>query len=242
MTEPVQLQHKSYTISYISKETPDVCLFRLKTGDATKVNFKPGMFVMLEYCDKVACTSLMRAYSVASAPQQDFLEFIISMGHGQFTSHLDTAKIGDEFFITGPYGQFSFSPDTDKKVLFLAGGTGLSPFMSMLREIKLLGSDTDVCMIYSVRYPNEIIRKAELEELSKQIKLKLNVTVTRPQPGDGWTGETGHINADMIKKLVPDCAQRTAYICGPLAFAKAIKEVLVAMGMPDASIKADIWG
>jgi ferredoxin-NADP reductase len=164
------------------------------------------------------------------------------MVHGPFTSYLDKAKLGDEYFVTGPYGQFAFSPDKDKKVLFLAGGTGISPFMSMLREIKLMGKDTDVCMIYSIRYPNEIIRRAELEELASKIKLKLNVTVTRPQPGDGWTGETGHIDASMIKRLVPDYAQRAPYICGPLAFSKAMKDALVAIGVPLSSIKADVWG
>ena len=235
----MQLQHKKYRISYISKETPDVSLFRFQACDATKVTFEPGMFMMLEYSDG---TSISRAYSIASAPQQDFLEFIIGLVHGQFTSHLDTAKLGDEYYITGPYGQFYFSPETEKRALFLAGGTGISPFLSMLREIRILGSDTDACMIYSARYPNEIIRRAELEELSRQMNFKLNITITRPQPGDGWTGPTGHIDADMIKRLVPDYAQRTTYICGPLVFAKAMKDALMSIGVPESSIKADIWG
>jgi len=236
------LQHKQYFISYINKETPDVFMFRFAARDATKVSFRPGMFVMLEHSDEIACVNVCRAYSIASAPEEDFLEFLISMVHGQFTSHLDTAKVGDPYYVSGPYGQFSFSPETDKKVLFLAGGTGLAPFLSMLREIKLLGSGTDVRMLYSVRYPNEILRKAELEELSRQTGLKLNVTVTRPQPGDGWTGETGHIDAGMIKRLVPDYAKRVPYICGPMAFSKAIREALIEMGVPLESIKADIWG
>ncbi len=240
---PVQLQHKQYFISYINKETPDVSLFRFEARDATKVDFRPGMFMMVEYCDDSTCTKLSRAYSIASAPQQNFLEFLIGLAHGQFTSHLDTAKVGDDkYYITGPYGQFAFTPEVNKKVLFLAGGTGLAPFMSMLREIKLLGSDTDVCMLYSIRCPNEIIRKAELDELSRQTNMKLSVTVTRPQPGDGWTGETGHIDADKIKRLVPDYAQRTPYICGPMAFSKAMRDALIAMGVPTTDIKADIWG
>jgi ferredoxin-NADP reductase len=239
---PVQLQHKQYFISYINKETPDVSLFRFEARDATRIDFRPGMFVMLEYSDESTGTRMDRAYSLASAPQQDFLEFIIGMIHGQFTSHLDTAKVGDAYYVTGPYGQFAFDPEINKKVLFLAGGTGIAPFISMLREIKLRSSDTDVCMLYSVRYPNEIIRKAELEELSRSVRLKFNVTVTRPQTGDGWTGEKGHICADMIKRLVPDYAQRAPYVCGPLAFAEAIRDALVVIGVPLESIKADIWG
>ncbi len=239
---PVQLQHKKYFISYINKETPDVSLFRLEARDATKVTFRSGMFMMLECSDPKTGAKISRAYSIASAPQQNFLEFLIGLVHGQFTSHLDTAKIGDEYLVTGPYGQFSFSPELNKKVLFLAGGTGISPFLSMLREINMLGCSNDVRMLYSVRYPNEIIRRAELEELAKQTCLNLSVTVTRPQPGNGWTGETGRIDADMIKKLVPDYAERTPYICGPLAFAKAMKDVLISIGIPPADIRADIWG
>jgi glycine betaine catabolism B len=68
------------------------------------------------------------------------------------------------------------------------------------------------------------------------------ITVTRPQPGDGWTGQTGHIDKDMIMKYVPDLGIRTAYICGPLEFVKAAKDALSALGMPNDKVKADVWG
>jgi len=112
----------------------------------------------------------------------------------------------------------------------------------MLRQIKLLSSGNDVVMLYSVRYPNEMIRKDELAELARELGVKMAVTVTRPQEGDGWTGQTGHIDADMIKKYAPDFAERAPYICGPLAFSKALKDALISLGMPEEKIKADVWG
>ena len=238
----VQFTEKPYTITYMGKETPDVMLFRFESEDKARMDFDPGMFVMLEYVDPTTKEKISRAYSIASAPSQNFLEFYIGMVHGKFTSHLDAAKIGDVYYVTGPHGQFRFSPTTDKKVLFLAGGTGISPFMSMLREIKLSSSGNDAVLIYSMRYPSEMIRKDELEELAAQINLKTVVTVTRPQPGDGWTGQTGHIDAEMIKRYAPDFAERVTYICGPLPFAKSMKEALAALGVQDANVKADVWG
>lgn len=235
-------QRKPYTIEYIGKETPDVNLFKLKAADSSKLDFEPGMFVMLSCENPAEGVPLARAYSIASAPQEDYLEFIIGMIHGKFTSLLDNAKVGDTLYVSGPHGQFKFSPNDDKKVLFVAGGTGIAPFISMLHSIKLLGTHNDVHMLYSVRYPNEIIRKDELAELASQIGLKLNVTVTRPQQGDGWTGETGHIDADMVKRLVPDYGQRTAYICGPLAFSKAMMAALKELEVPESKVKADVWG
>lgn len=233
---------KPYTITDVVKETPNVTLFRLESEDKAKMNFSPGMFVMLTYIDPITKTEMARAFSIASAPSQDFLEFYINMIHGEFTSHLDTAKIGDVYYVTGPYGQFRFSPTADGKVLFVAGGTGLAPFMSMLREIRLLSSGNDIVLLYSVRYPDEIIRKDELAELTKQINLKTVVTVTRPRPDGGWTGQTGHIDAEMIKTYALDLAERVPYICGPLPFVKAVKDALVSLGVPAARIKADVWG
>ncbi len=239
---PTNFTDKLCAITEMLKETPDVVLFRFESQDKSKMGFEPGMFVMVAYVDPQTKEKTARAFSIASAPSQDFLEFYISMVHGKLTSKLENAKVGDAYYFTGPYGQFKFAPNADKKVLFLAGGTGLAPFMSMLREIDLMSSGNDVSMLYSVKYPNEIIRKDELAELGKRINLNTVVTVTRPQQGDGWTGQTGHIDADMIKKCAPDFAERVPYVCGPLNFAKAMKEALLSLGIPEGKIKCDVWG
>jgi len=242
MATPVQFTDKPYRIVEMLKETPNVTLFRLESEDKAELEFESGMFIMLTYKDGATGEKTTRAYSVASAPSQAFLEFYISMVHGKMTSHLETAKVGDVYYVTGPYGQFKFLPGENKKVLFLAGGTGVAPFVSMLREIKHLSSGNDVIMLYSIRYPNEMIRKDELTGLANQLGVKLIVTVTRPQEGDGWTGQTGHIDAEMIKKYAPDFGERAPYICGPLAFSKALKDSLISLGVSEEKIKADVWG
>ncbi len=240
--QPPAIMQKPYEISEIIHETPDVDVIRFKAQDGTKLNFDPGMFVMITYSNPATNEKLARAFSIASAPGYDTLEFFVHMIHGRFTSHLDGAKPKDIYYMSGPYGQFRFVPDQDKKVLFIAGGTGLAPMMSMIRYVKDLKSDNDILLLYSVRFPNEIIRKSELEELSSEINLKTVVTVTRPQDGDGWTGEKGHIGQDMIKKYAPDYMERKVYVCGPLAFTKAMQEVCTSLGIPKEMIKADVWG
>lgn len=157
-------------------------------------------------------------------------------------SHFVAANIGDQFVLKGPSGQFRFDPAKDSKVLFLAGGTGLAPFMSMLRHMKVTGSKPDVRLIYSIKYPNEEIMKDELEQLIRDIGAKMDITVTRPQPGDDWTGLTGHVTAEMIEKCSSDCVDRMCYICGPLPFVKAVKDALAAINVPPQRISADVWG
>ncbi len=230
-----------YRIAEIIKETPNVTIFRFQSVDGTKLDFTPGMFVMLNYKDPATGQMIARAFSIASVPGTDTLEFFISMVHGRFTSKLDYAKVGDIYYVSGPYGQFKLD-NSHKKVLFIAGGTGLAPFMSMLRYINANHLDVDSILLYSVRYPNEIIRKSELEGFEKEMTFKAVVTVSRPQEGDGWTGEKGHIDSNMIARHVNDIGERECYICGPLAFTKAMGDALLSLNVESSRIRMDVWG
>lgn len=234
--------NKPYAITGIEQSTKDVTTFRFKSQDNIEVNFIPGMFAMLTYKDKDTGQSVSRAFSIANAPPSDRFEFFISMINGQLTSKLAKAAVNDTYYISAPYGQFQFDINAGEKFLFLAGGTGIAPFFSMLRYARGAGKKIDCAMLYSVKYPYDIIERKELEEFRSAMGLKSFITVTRPAPDDGWTGQTGHINADMIKKCVPDFMGRISYICGPPALVKAVKDDLVALGVPDRVIKAEMWG
>lgn len=233
---------KPYVLASITRLTPLVSSFVFKAQDGKSIDFIPGMFAMLEYRDSDPKNTLARAFSIANAPPANEFEFLISLIHGRFTSHLDTAKIGDVYYISAPYGQFKFDIDSGTKFLFLAGGTGLAPFMSMLRLVEGKGQRLDCAMLYSVRYPEEIIDKAELDDMEEKIGLKTIVTVTRSADGDGWTGEKGHADAAMVVRHVPDVKERISYICGPPAFVKALKDALVSLGVDSKSIHAEMWG
>ncbi|MCL5430309.1 MAG: FAD-dependent oxidoreductase [Candidatus Marsarchaeota archaeon] len=237
---------KKYALSERIDETPEVFICRFTPEDGKAVAFDPGMFFMISGIDAAGKRYVSRAFSIASDPASAVHEYFIVkehlLGTAMHVSHLGQAQINAPFFLKGPYGQFRFDPNRDRKVIFIAGGTGLAPFMSMMRHMKELKSQTDVKLFYSVKFPTEIIRKGELKDFERQIKLNTTISVTRPQPGDGWTGTTGHINADVIKRYCPDFGERMCYICGPLAFVKAMKDALTALGIPTQRVSADVWG
>ena len=238
----ILINQKAYAVAEILHDTPDVDVFKFRADDSYRLKFDPGMFVMLTYSNKETNEKITRAFSLASEPEGETVDFFIHMIHGRITSKMEGAKVGDTYYITGPYGQFKFRPEEDKKVLFIAGGTGLAPFMSMLKYIDKLKSGTDVILLYSIRFPNEIIRKPELEMLEKSMGMKMVISVTRPQENDGWNGEKGHIDDAMISRHVNDIMDRTTYICGPLPFVKAMKDALAKLNVPNQKIKADVWG
>ncbi len=242
-----QVVERKYIVSEKIDETPEVLIVGMRPEDGSPTQFDPGMFMMLSGIDKATGEKHAgRAFSIASDPASPNMEFFVIKNptHGEHLgrSHFMDIEIGDPFMLKGPSGQFKFDPDKNSKVLFIAGGTGLAPFMSMLRHIRVRGAATNVSMLYSVKYPTEIIRKGELDNLVQQLGVKLTVSVTRPAEGDGWTGQTGHVDSAMVQKHAPDFMDRMCYICGPLAFVKAAKDALAALGVPAQRISADVWG
>ena len=242
----MQITERKYSLVEKIDETPEVLILKFMPDDNLPVEFDPGMFMMITGVDAQGKRYTARAFSIASDPSTPGMEFMVikEPKHGEHIgrSHFVDAKVGDTFMLKGPNGQFRFDPKVNRKVLFIAGGTGLAPFISMLRNIKATSSQSDVILIYSVKFPTEIIDKAELEGYKSSLGAKLIVTVTRPQEGDGWAGQTGHVDSAMISKYVKDLAERTVYICGPLAFVKAAKDALAALNVPQQMIKADVWG
>ncbi|VVB77327.1 Sulfhydrogenase 1 subunit gamma [uncultured archaeon] len=236
------INKKPYVLESVVKTTPDVFTFRFRSQDGEKVDFTPGMFAMLYWRNKDTGEEIGRSYSIASSPNADYFDFIITMIHGMLTSKLEDAKPGDVYYISAPYGQFKIEPNSGGKLLFLAGGTGIVPFISLMKYTESTDLKLDISMICSIRYPYEMLCRDTLDEMKERKELRLAVTVTRPQPGDDWTGQTGRIDADMIKKYVPDVSERVCYICGPMAFVNALKAALTSMGIDGKSIKAEMWG
>ena len=234
---------KRYVLSELVNETPEVLLIKFNPEDGKPMDFDPGMFVMISGIEQATNKTMMaRAFSIASDPADKSMEFYIVKEHGGHKTHFADSKPGDPYIIAGPHGQFRFVPSVNKKVAFIAGGTGLSPFMSMLRQINRLKSGNDVVLFYSVKYPTEIIKKDELMQLGSAVNAKICITVTRAQQGDGWSGECKRIDSEMIKKYSPDFLERVFYICGPLPFVNAMKEALKALSVKEENIKADVWG
>ncbi len=234
---------KPSVLEEIIPQTENVNIYRFRFQDNSVLDFVPGMFAMLYYKDPQTGEEIGRAYSIASEPGNSYVEFMIELVHGKLTSKLEQAKIGDLYYISAPFGSFKFDP-SKAKYLFLAGGTGLAPFFSMIKYAIKNKLNSDISMIYSVKYPSYIIAKEELEKFEKiEIpKIKVAVTITRPQPGDNWNGETGHINGEMVKRHAPDFKERTTYICGPLNFVKAMKQLMLDLGVEEANIKTEMWG
>jgi ferredoxin-NADP reductase/ferredoxin len=193
------------------------------------LEFEPGQFVELE----VPELALKRAYSIANTPNWDGkLDFLIRLQpQGQFSTYLqETAKIGQRLGVEGPSGNFGIPEQSLNPRCFVAGGTGLAPFLSILQRMAECDEDHPIHLFLGVNNEREIFYQDELAALVKSIpQLKVEICVW--QPSESWTGFRG-TPADALKaylakaNILPD-----VFLCGPPLLLEAATQAALAAGV-----------
>ena len=201
---------------------------------------KPTNFIAGQYMSLIVPGSTPAPFSIASSPEEhDMIELGIEITGGPHTSKIKELKEGDHVTLRGPFGTFTMQGE--KKVCYLAGGVGITPFMSMLRWIRDTHQTTEATLFYSCKVKEQFLWREELEQMTKtHTNIKVVLTVTRDDPPD-WHHEKGRINADMIKGFLPDYLEHTFYSCGPPALISAMFELLRSMGVSDDRLKQEKW-
>lgn len=205
--------------------------------------FEAGQYINL--FTEIDGVRTSRPYSISSSPRQRaYYEITVARISEGFVSDyfLDTVKVGDRLSANGPAGVFRYQPVFhSKKSLFLAGGSGITPFMSMTREILEAGLDRDVVLLYGCRNPQAALYHEELSAYAAQYP-NFHYQLVVSDTVDGWLGETGFLNGALISRLVPDYAERTAYICGPQVMNDFCKEELAKLGLPEKQVRREMFG
>jgi ferredoxin-NADP reductase len=127
--------------------------------------------------------------------------------------------------IDGPYGTFTISPGEKKSYLFIAGGIGITPIRSLIEQT---APQNDIVLLYTNKFSTEFSLKDELDELAAMYHFPITYIVTQEET---YQGEKGRIDADKIKRLVPDYKKREVYICGPVPMMEGVKTNLVILGV-----------
>jgi ferredoxin-NADP reductase len=173
---------------------------------------KPGQFLTFDWL--LNGERLRRSFSISSSPLQvKLIEITVKKNPKGCVSHFlnERAAVGLTVEARGPFGRFHFDETIHKRIVLLAGGSGITPMMSMLRYIDDLALDTEVTLFYSVRTREDIIFGSELETLEERLaKLQRVVVLTRPD--DGWGGEKGRLSRELILKHLGDFSDRTFFL------------------------------
>lgn len=186
-----------------------------------------------------------RPYSICSScHQRGYYEITVARIANGFVSDyfLDKVKVGDEFISTSPSGTFIFNPVFhSKKNVFIAGGSGITPFLSMLREILESGIDREIILIYGCRNEDAVLFKDELTNMATKHK-NFNFSIVLSESPEEYTGLKGFVDANCIKKLVGDLNDKTYYICGPQIMNDFVVKALKSLDIKDSMIRREMFG
>jgi propane monooxygenase reductase subunit len=202
------------------------------------LEFKPGQYADI----RIPGSDETRSFSMANLPSDPdgALEFMIKIyPEGRFSSLLcGQLKVGDELEVTGPYGVFTLRERSDRRLLFIGGGAGMAPILSLLRSLAAQGSGREAVYYYGARGERDLFHRSELAALERRLAAFRFIPALSEPAGDEWEGECGMIT-DVVDRLEQDLEEVDAYLCGPPPMVDAAIGMLVRRGVPESHIYYD---
>ncbi len=200
--------------------------FLFEAQDVERLSFTPGQF--LSFTDTVGGKKVTRAYSIASPPGGNRFELCLNrVKEGVFSPHLFELRPGDSITVKGPYGAFILrNPACDS--LFVATGTGVAPFRSMLKDSLPRDSSRAITLLFGVRYEAGLLYREEFEALAAaHAGFRFHPTLTRPEPS--WRGRTGRVQ-EHLEETIGERRDLDVYICGLKEMVIEVRERLQGLG------------
>jgi benzoate/toluate 1,2-dioxygenase reductase component len=193
--------------------------------------FLPGQYVNVTAPNKTA----RRSYSFTSAPGADVATFLIrNVPGGKMSGYLEAeAKTGDRLVLNGPFGSF-YLREPQRPILFLAGGTGVGPILSMLEHLAALGANEQpVQLVYGVRDDADLVEVERIEALGARIpKFTFDTTCSGPGSRHPLTGHvTDYFSADALNSGDVD-----VYLCGPPEMVESGRQHVAKLGLSPANV------
>jgi ferredoxin-NADP reductase len=225
----------------VTRQTHDSKTLRFAVNGDRQLDARPGQFLTFSFL--FDGKKHPRCYSICSSPARSgYVEITPKrVKDGCVSAFLnDRAAVGMTVEATGPSGQFCLTPD-DKKIVLLAGGSGITPMMAMLRYLDDLCADTPATLLYCVRTREDIMFRRELDELQGRLKT-FRYHVQLSSPDADWPGARGHISREFISSNVSDLAASVFFLCGPPPFMDIAKRLLTEMGVAPERIRQEIFG
>jgi ferredoxin-NADP reductase len=182
-----------------------------------------------------------RTFSIVSAPHENELVIATRMRDTAFKRVLKTMPAGGRVGLRGPAGLFTLDPADARPAVFLAGGIGVTPFVSMLRDAAHSGLARDLWLFYSNRRPEDAAFLDELAALPKRnARCRfVGTMVEMDKSSRPWNGDTGFLDRAMLERHLKDLSERVYYVAGPPGLVEAMQKMLVAAGVAEEAIHTD---
>ncbi len=219
-----------FAVTRVVPETDDAASVYIGGRGLERLPARAGQFVFARFLAPGYWWE-KHPFSLSRRPDGAALRLTIK-GVGDFTSRIPALRPGTRVLIDGPHGVFISRAARGRKLLLLAGGIGITPLRALAEELAPAGAD--MVLLCGNTHEGAIVFRQELADLQAQFpNLKVTHVLSRQED---WQGERGHVDEEKLRRLVPDVAEREAFLCGPLPMTRSLRKALRSLGVPRPSI------
>jgi ferredoxin-NADP reductase len=238
---PYLLARRTFRVSSVKSETPRVWTVTLDAPRGRPFHFLPGQFQFLRLLDSNVPAE-EHPFTIASSPSQPERISLTIKACGNFTALIDRIRVGDRAIVHGPFGRFSYDLHADEgHLVFIAGGVGITPLMSMLRAMRDRGESRRVTLLYASREVNDIVFGPELAAMEGRQCPALKVVHVLSQPPSWWAAETGRVDASRLHEWCQGLEDKAFYLCCPSQMNADLVRGLRKQGVKASRIHGDYF-
>ena len=239
LIKPLQLLRRPWRVTRVIEERGSSWTLVLRPEGHGGFRYLPGQFAWLTLRSSPFAMREHPFSISSSAAVPGEISFTIKE-LGDFTNRIGEIQVGEPAWIDGPYGTFSIDISPAPAYVFVAGGVGIAPIMSMLRTLAERKDPRPLILFYAYHTWDRTTFREELEELRNRLDLTIVYVLSEP-PGD-WEGERGLLRDEIFARHLPaDRAVRECFICGPTPMIAVAETALARQGIPPTHIHSEIF-
>ena len=243
-TEGIGYASMKTNVKLISKSTIADGTMEFRFSKPEGFDFRPGQWTDFRLIDPPETDEEgnVRGFSLVQARFEPDLVVATRMRDTAYKRVLMELPIGTEVALDGPGGDFTLHKTETTPAVFIIGGIGVTPVRSMIAQATHDKTAHRITLLHASSTPSQLPYKSDLEQLSQTNPNFTYVAVATDSAPADWTGDRGRINAQMIKKYVPDLSQPIYYLSGPKGMVHAMRQLLVELKVNEDNIRTEEFG
>lgn len=235
---PLMMRRHPYRVVEVRRERANSWTVALEPERHAGMNFRAGQYAWLTLGDSPFSLHQHPFSFSSSALSPRRLEFTIKE-LGDFTRTIGQVPLGSRAYLEGPFGAFNIDVNASDETVFIAGGIGIAPIMSMVKTFRDRSDQRPLVLIYAANRREDILFREEFDELRRHLNLRITYVLASPE--EGWEGERGLITGEMLARHLSSPENRTCqyFVCGPEQMMNIVERALLSRGTPLRNIHAE---